>query len=200
MKKIVKNDLLVISSPLKVWAIVIPEATQYYSIDGIYDANKSIVESNTAEIRQSGNIITIEFSEDQTGSVRYSWIEYAPDNYNDSNQVIVNINNSDTCCSGDSQSSLITTSFTNNVEIKVAELSADAVFIDYCIKDSNKNIESGRIVINNGNALSIDAERFVDAGLLPIEYSVNTNNNVINLKITSTSVEGYTIKYKKTIF
>lgn len=120
------------------------------------------------------------------------------------NPVVVNINSSGcTPINNRANEHYNTLRVNGNRDIKVAELSAHAVMIKYCLfKESEgiKQIEAGRLTMLDSNTLVLDEDRVMQNSLLPVNFSVNKNNDVLNLHLEITTFDTYTLKYKCEIF
>lgn len=87
----------------------------------------------------------------------------------------------------------------NFVNIEIAELSANAVIVEYCLYEG-KNIECGRLTIIDDDQLIIDEDRVHQNKLLPVSFSANRLNDKLNLRLDVSQNIIYTFKYKLTIF
>lgn len=87
----------------------------------------------------------------------------------------------------------------NSTNIKISELSANAIIVDYCLFKS-KNVECGRITILDTENLVIEEDRTHQRSLLPVIFSVNKENDVLNLHLNIDDSGIYTFKYKSIIF
>jgi len=118
----------------------------------------------------------------------------------DKNPVNITINNnqdSGSCPSNEKVSDPI--DITGASDIKLSELSVHAIVVDYCAY-SGKNIECGRLTIIDGLNVTLDAERASVGNLLPLEFSANRNNDVLNLHIVVQDGNVYQFKYKTIVF
>lgn len=87
----------------------------------------------------------------------------------------------------------------NSTNVKLSELSANAVMVDYCLfKD--KSIECGRLTIIDAEEVLVEEDRTHPSSLLPVVFSVNKLNDVLNLNLNITDSGIYTFKYKIIIF
>ena len=198
MKKVIKVGILEVRVPSSRWVINLTSEKLFHKIDALYDDNMNFVNRNYNLIEEFGDIVLDFGFNTYTGYARYSWVEYVPDDCDTSNGVVVNINNSDNCCGG--SSNIITKTFANDTEFKIGELTNDTIFFNYSIKNSLNKIESGKLVIINETDLLVEAERISDDDLLPLTFTANKTGDVININITSSIVDDYTLKYNKIIF
>jgi len=200
MKKVVVTEIFQVTEPSKIWTVPVTQGKVFYELEALYDENKKILDVPHTVSEEFDNLI-IDFGFDtHRGYVKYSWIEYSDGDDTPSTQspVTVNVTNNDGCCDTPASPQMLTKSFSEPIDIKVAELSADCVTIDYCLK-SVDGIEAGRLTIIDDTTLKLDAERFVNNDLLDISFSANKNDDVINLHVGDV-IKEYEIKYKLTIF
>lgn len=87
----------------------------------------------------------------------------------------------------------------NNINIPLAELSTKVIFIDYCMFKGN-DIEAGRLTIIDGTQLLLEEDRTRVVDLLPVSFTANRYNDMLNLNISINNNEIYTFEYKLTIF
>lgn len=86
-----------------------------------------------------------------------------------------------------------------DITIPIAELSAHAISIEYCMY-KNKNIEYGKIVIIDGEEIMVESERFHKYNLLPVSFLADRDNDMLNLHISISDGNIYTFEYKTSIF
>lgn len=199
MKKITHTEIYQQEESANKWTVPVVDGKLFYQIEAVYDENKKILDVPYT-VTQSFNNLIIDFGFDvHIGYAKYSWVEYVEDGA-DQNSVIVNVNNSDCCDNATPVDEFKTVSFANDKDIKVAELSANCVMIDYLLKSNNGEMEAGRITIIDGVDIKLDASRNFNNDLLPVDFSANRNNDAINLHISLNTEATYDLKYKSTIF
>lgn len=110
--------------------------------------------------------------------------------------VTINFNNSNTPNTAEVIKKVV---FRGEANIKLAELSVNAVIIDYCLF-AGANVEAGRITILDTNPAMVDVDRAFNSQLLPVLFSANRDDDYLNLKLVLDSPNSYVFKYKLTVF
>lgn len=114
------------------------------------------------------------------------------------NPVIVNVNNNTGCCPTPEPSSewkTVTVGEQTEQDIVLTELSANAVTVKYLLY-RNKEMEMGTLNILDAEELVIDEDRILNNSLLPVTFSVNRNNDTLNLHLSFITLGSYKFKYK----
>jgi hypothetical protein len=185
-----RNGRFIITEPSTVWLHILTEGYKEITVVGVFSADGEDThppESYTWSVVD--RLIKIDFGID--GQSGYAVYEYDDGEESDP-RVTVN-------CGSSTLEKVSSVNVIEETDVNVGDASADIAIIDYKAEAPSGPIEAGRLIlIRKGIEATVDAERFYQDELLPLEFSASVHVNGLYLTITpdtgASAVFSYTVK------